>query len=420
MYKKAFKANFVSEGCRAGVIALLFLAISFPANVLSETVLSEGEAVRLGLERSDVTLQLQSLQKLAESDVVKAGILENPEFSYEQEHSNDDPDDITERSYMLSQTLDVFGKRTLKRSAATQRLHATKQEIAQWRLERSVELKQKFYMVLYQQELHDIFSIWRSGMDSMEVVMRKRLEAGDISGYDLERLMREQAFVQASQRQTHGDHELLLQELAALVGLSENKVKALRVTGSLLPETSLPPLETLLSQATKQPALLAIEQELKASALEEKLAARRWLPDITLGIGMKEVDEGEGDAVIFNMSIPLPVFDRGKADNQRAKATQVKLQSKYQIALTEKEGKIRGLWHQAGELTDASSPFVSDNACKVLVQKAEVAYREGEIGVLELLDAYRNSFENKSQILSLMLEARLARIQLDLLTGGNS
>jgi outer membrane protein TolC len=48
---------------------------------------------------------------------------------------------------------------------------------------------------------------------------------------------------------------------------------------------------------------------------------------------------------------------------------------------------------------------------------AEVAYREGEVGILELLDAVRTSSRARLRSIEIRLEARLAQIALERAVG---
>jgi outer membrane protein, heavy metal efflux system len=56
-------------------------------------------------------------------------------------------------------------------------------------------------------------------------------------------------------------------------------------------------------------------------------------------------------------------------------------------------------------------------AADELVQIAEVAYREGEVGILELLDAVRTASRARIRTIDLRLEARLAQIALERAVG---
>jgi outer membrane protein TolC len=52
------------------------------------------------------------------------------------------------------------------------------------------------------------------------------------------------------------------------------------------------------------------------------------------------------------------------------------------------------------------------------VQIAVVAYREGEVGILELLDAARTASRAQTRSIDLRLDVRLAQIALERAVGG--
>ena len=53
-----------------------------------------------------------------------------------------------------------------------------------------------------------------------------------------------------------------------------------------------------------------------------------------------------------------------------------------------------------------------------LLTIAEVSYREGEVGILELLDAARTTARAKTRNIDIQLEVRLAQIALERAVGG--
>jgi len=384
----------------------------------SEKLLSVQDAIRFGLSRPEIHQQMQSRTTLAESDMIEARTWANPEFSYDQETMDDGPENITERSYMLSQEFSISGQRAIQIEAARQRIDAEAGYIAQWRLEKTAEIKQKFYELLYRQEMMEVYKQMRSAMDSLEMVMQERKNAGDISGYDLGRLKQEKSFLVAEQSQAQAEQKRFIQEFSSLIGLSGNTGRHwLDVSGKLFPQEDSRPLEILLEQAADQPGLKAMKLQAKAYETDELHAKRSWIPDLTLGIGYKDTDEQDGDAILFGASLPIPVFDRNAASLKKAQAGRQQLQSEYTLALSEKKGTIRGLWYQDKEL-DAAVELLDCEDCNALLETAKIAYKAGEIGVLEILDAYRSAFEHRMQHLTLKREARMVRIELEMNTGG--
>ncbi|MCK7496275.1 MAG: TolC family protein [Comamonadaceae bacterium] len=115
------------------------------------------------------------------------------------------------------------------------------------------------------------------------------------------------------------------------------------------------------------------------------------------------------------------MFERGQAAGQRAAAQARATQGEYQLALARTQGDLRGFWRQASSLRQAAVRYADQSppASEDLVRIAEAAYRGGEIGILELLDAYRSRVEAQTETLELQLKARRARIELDTLVGAD-
>jgi cobalt-zinc-cadmium efflux system outer membrane protein len=154
----------------------------------------------------------------------------------------------------------------------------------------------------------------------------------------------------------------------------------------------------------------------------ERLAAeRRWIPDMTLGVGHKRTDESgrSENGVILSFSVPLPVFDRGQAGEQKARGQARTLRAERDLQLARAEGELRGLWRQAAQLRDAVVTFRTQTAVgsRELARIAQASYRAGEGSILELLDAYRSELDATQTELDLALRARMARIELDALAG---
>ncbi|MBI4985260.1 MAG: TolC family protein [Rhodocyclales bacterium] len=159
----------------------------------------------------------------------------------------------------------------------------------------------------------------------------------------------------------------------------------------------------------------------EAAELDSRAAARGWVPDVTLGIGTKRSDNGitRDNGAIVSLSIPLPVFDRQQAGEQRAAAEALTARAEYVLARNRAEGDLRGLHAQTQRLIVAATDYRRDAtaAAPELLRIAEAAYQGGESTLLELLDAYRGALEAETTALDLEWKAREARIDYDLLTG---
>ncbi|HLA35255.1 MAG TPA: TolC family protein, partial [Rhodocyclaceae bacterium] len=215
----------------------------------------------------------------------------------------------------------------------------------------------------------------------------------------------------------HAELEHALERLAALLGTHERKLSP---SGKLLPDAT-PPLDTLLSRLQDRPQLKAWEARAAAADLDGQAARRGWLPDVTLGIGAKRVDDGlqRDKGITFTASIPLPVFDRRQTAVQRATAEAKLARSEYRLNRATTEAEIRGLHQQSERLRNAALEFRAQAvaASSDLIRIATAAYQAGESTLLEMLDAHKGMFDAESAALELEWQARASRIELDQLTG---
>jgi cobalt-zinc-cadmium efflux system outer membrane protein len=382
--------------------------------------LTEAESVRLALVRPAVQALAEGRIAQARSEVTAEGQWPNPEFEYAREQVNRQPTDTTEEFYWLSQRFEISGQRGLRKEAAEHRVRAATLVTEGDRVAIEADVRARFYQVLHQQEQLGALEDWTRRLSTIEAVIRKREAAGDVSGYDALRLSREQSSAHATLRKEQAHYKRLWAELASVLGGAGAVTDYDGVTGRLLPEFP-PPLSSILEVVARRPDIARLAEDAQAHDLERRAGERGWVPELTLGVGLKTVDDdlGSDSGPMIAAGITIPLFDRGQAERQRASANAVIARSQYRLTLAAAEGELRGLWIEVTELTSAAREqhrVAREDAAR-LIEIAEVAYRGGELGVLELLDAYRGANEVELQALEMAASARQARVELNRMTG---
>jgi len=384
-------------------------------------VLTEPEAVRLGLSRPDVTDLFEGEIAVAQSDVMSAQRWPNPEFSYTHEPSSSLPGDPDQEYLWLSQRFDVSGRRGLRTAAAEHRVRAVTHDTELRRIELEAEIRQRFYEVLQRQMRVEAVKQWAGRMENITDIVRRQEAAGEVSAYDLRRLVRERSSAEARLDSEQANLAQAWERLQALLGRRDPHVPEQRVEGDLLPPTPLAPLESQLAALAVRPDLRGLEQQMAASELEQRAAARWWIPEITLGAGLKQMAQGPFDDTVplVSAAIALPFLDRQQAERSRAAAQAQLARSQRSLTLARATGEVRGLWQQANGLSNAARRFRKKTVqlSPELMGIAEAAYQGGQTGILELLDAYRSALDAELQALELELSARQAHIELDRLIG---
>lgn len=389
--------------------------LALPLAVWAQTPLTEAEAVRLGLARADLADLERGAVQAAEAEVLAAGLFPNPTLSYSRDRVDGSPDSV-EQIWMLGQTFDLSGRRGLHREAASRRVASVTAGNAARQLDMAAEIRRSFHDVLLRQQTIRAAETWAQRFAQIEGTVRKLARAGEASGYDQRRLSRERQTAEARLAAERAELDRSLARLMALTGAADVP----RLEGALLPSLP-PPVETALTGLDQRPDLQALSRRAEAADLDGRAARRGGIPGVTVGIGPKSVDNGStrDNGVALSLSVPLPVFDRQQAGQQRAAAEALQARAEYRLAMRRAEVELRGLHRQAEGLRATAIDYRSRavSASPELLRIAETAYQGGESSLLELLDAYRGALETETTALELEKRARDARIEFDLLTG---
>jgi cobalt-zinc-cadmium efflux system outer membrane protein len=247
-------------------------------------------------------------------------------------------------------------------------------------------------------------------------ILRTREREGEGSRFD--RLRAEQEL-----RETH------LLVTSAAIGVSDAKaalaamlprdITVTRIAAG--PERQQPaaPADALVVRAaTTRPELRALQRSAERAALESDAARRARLPSPAVFGGLKraDTDSGRERGAIFGVSVAVPLFDAGRREAAKWAAEGARTEAE-RAAI---ELQIRSEIVRASEslaLRQAAVAEDQEAAADELMRIAEVAYREGEVGILELLDAVRTASRARTRSIDLRLEARLAQVALERAVG---
>jgi cobalt-zinc-cadmium efflux system outer membrane protein len=405
---------------RIGIVSAFLVALVMPASAAESPALTERKAIELALTRPAYRDIEQGRLSTAESGVTEASLLPNPALSMERDRMSTPSGRSTETSVQISQTFDFSGRRALRQEAAGSRVDAARFDQQDRRINTIQEVRRLYSEAFYRDRLRAALAGWVQRIESAATVIAQLAKSGEVSGYDRRRLERESQTAKARMAGTAADYARMREALAGLTGETAGPKPSL--DGELLPQVT-PSLESVQATLRKRPDLASRNAQAEAFDRERSAAERAWIPDVTLDIGQKRVNEpGRSDnGVIVGVSVPIPLFNRGQASEQRARAQANTLRAEHALVLAKSEAELRGIWRQTTELRQAAESFRRDSlaSSRDLTRIAEAAYRAGEGGILELLDAYKAQLEAETTLLDLELRARLARIELDALSGVN-
>jgi cobalt-zinc-cadmium efflux system outer membrane protein len=267
--------------------------------------------------------------------------------------------------------------------------------------------------------------VWRNAvatLDQLVGVLRTREDAGEGSAYDRMRGARALADLRDGLAGASVERIRAQGALAGYLGPDVAADRLVAVPPNAAVDEAPATVEALIDRALSQRAdLQVLQYDIERFTLERRAAERLRVPTPSVGAGLKQSDTGSSrhSGYQFSLDVTLPLFNRGqfaaaqaRAQGDRAAAEAAALRRHVALDVRTAHTSLqRGL-----ERLDAYGRAVEDTS-DPLVATVRVAYEEGELGILELLDASQQALEARLRLLDLAAAARRARIELDRVTG---
>lgn len=405
--------------CFVPALLTFLLAANAKAQaVRTPTPLTERDVVMRALQRAALTDAIEGDVAIEEGRGRAASAYLNPQLSYMREQTFGTFG--TAEDYLsLAQTIDLGNRRGLHGEAGEARARAARQEGDASRLTVAADARQRFYEVLYRQDRVAALEGWVARIEQALAIVTRREQRGDAATYDRRRLERERAVAMGRLETERAALERAVARLQALLGTD---IGASRVTGTRLPVGDPEALATLLASTDSRPDLLALDLRIEAGLLDRTAASRWWVPDLRLEGGWKGVDlgrQGRTDGFLLGASLSIPLWDHSSGLARIAQGEARAARGRRALLESELDGELGGARSEAVRLRRAAAEFREQTSAASgdLVRIASAGYEGGELGLLELLDAYRGAADDSLSALDMEHAARRARIELDRLTG---
>ncbi len=236
----------------------------------------------------------------------------------------------------------------------------------------------------------------------------RRFKAGDIAVLDVNIARASLARVRAEREGAEASKSIALGELRQLLGLQSE----VDVDGSLSRpgETDL---TVALQTAAQRPELRALEAGIQEAEAELRLGLSFSKPEY--GIGVRYARE-EGDQIVLGgMTVTLPMFSKGQEQRAVGSARAARLRAELAAAQSRVQIEVRAVF-DAYTRRLAAVRMLETDAIPGLDENEQLTTRSfevGQLGLPELLLIRREILDTRSQYLDALLEAALARIDLD-------
>ena len=395
--------------CKARrLLALALMCCAWPG--YAQTRISADDAVALALSQPHVRQELDAGVDIARSDVLAARIWPNPELVLEQERGDAGPlGDARETTAVLSQTFELGGRRGLRVDAAEQGVRAAELGAGYERARLRADVLRAYSAVVAGERRRQAHARTADGLRELSAIAGKRQRAGDLSGYDSRRIAQASAQAQARASQADAEARAARARLAGWIGDAA-------LTAELDSSPPLPPIPVLPDAVRSAELDVLHAQRLHAQA--QARAERRLALPVTVGVGTKRVEEAgmSDDLMVFEVGVPLPLFDRNQAGRARTAAEAERADAHYQRALLQARSRRTAALEEAQHLS-ASARDLFDNAvpeASRLTEIARASFSEGELDLVGLLDAFDAETDVVDQALEQQARALDALLELQL------
>lgn len=176
------------------------------------------------------------------------------------------------------------------------------------------------------------------------------------------------------------------------------------------------PMQEIESAGTL--AMAAAEADLAIADAGVRLARAQRVPDLTVGAGARYMRDTGDTAALFSISIPLPLFNNGRAAVAQASSERLRAEAQQRVTAIEVDQAIARAQAEAANAatTAATASGPALQAAEEAARIARIGYREGKFGQLELLDAERTLAETRLAAIDALLNYHSAQAQLERLT----
>ena len=392
-------------------------AFSTLANVKTLTLkqaLSNTEQQNLVLKRYPYHQKILSALKS------QAALSPNPELSFEAENflgtHGSHAFSGAQYTLALSQLIELGDKRQNRINYATANIKAQTIEYKNTRLALLATTAERYYQVLKFQALIALNSERKNTVKQALNAIEKRAKAGAVSSADVTRMRYALSQVDLNTAMLQSEFErsrLALNELWQEVKVSDyyagdfSQMAAIKSEAALLAAVNTAPEFALLQQQyMQQTANLALQRSSGQS-------------DLTLGGGVRYNQQTDASSLVFSFSMPLQLSNANGGNIEAAQ---------HQLALlNEQQGQLRiqlrkqirtlyayyqGKSTQAQLLTQRVIP-----QAQTLIKQSLKSYQQGQISVLQLLDAQQALFDSKRALINTHSELYQVLLTLERLTG---
>jgi cobalt-zinc-cadmium efflux system outer membrane protein len=349
------------------------------------------EALRRAEQQHPLFQSWRERLRAAEGRAVQAATRPAPELGIDIENAFGSGERSglsgAETTVAFSQLIERGGLRDhrIEAAEADRGLQVTDGEIA--RLDLRAEVARRFVHVLSDQAQLGITQQATAHARTTLAEVERRVAAA--RSPLAERSRAQVSLERAHLEEEHAEHELLSsrRHLAAATGSIEADFG--EAEGDLLDLPAVEPFDALLARLRQTPDLLRFAGETRLRESEVRLSEARAASGLTLGAGVRRLEERDDTALVFSASMPLFGASRQRGHQIESQARLAQIGPDREQALLKAQAQLYEIWQ---ELNHARVEFEAQRdrvvpAMEEALKQTQYAYERGRYSLLELREA---------------------------------
>lgn len=347
----------------------------------------------------------------------QAGLYPNPDLAFELEgfggSGNFQGTGNAERTLTIEQEVLLGGKIKKRRRVSAEEIENSRWEMKILEQDIRKEAKQAFIKAAGAQKAvklqKDLVDLSRR----VHEAVRQKVDAGKVPRIEAVKSEIELKNNRQSLQTLDRRLESARKNLASFWGSEEPDFG--KVTADLGSLPDLPSFADLETGLRESPDISRFQTRKKLEQARHDLALARSMPDLKLSGGYRQIPETDDNAFIFEIAIPLQIFDRNQGNIKAADLATEQVADQQAAALNTLDKKLNNAYQNALSAREEIQTLKQDiiPATRQVFTAKKKGYQDGEFPFLELLDAQRVLFESQQRYNEALVSYHLAIAEIE-------
>jgi cobalt-zinc-cadmium efflux system outer membrane protein len=419
----AFLASLPVEIARAGEPPPSVAAPAEPVEAAAAGTLSLADAIDAALRHSPELASDRAEAAAIGARSAQADLWLNPEIDLMVENvaGSGDFDDIdrSETTLTVAQPIEIGGQRAQRRRVIESGGRRLDTQMQAHRLALIAEVKKRFLRVLLGQERRQLVAEVEELSSETLRAVEARVKAGAAAPAERSQV---RILLGRARLDLHlAEHEIAAarRQLAAMWGDSQPSFTAVGKLEDIGPP---PPLDELMARLEHSPEILRRDAEIERRAAAIDIERANRIPTVTLAAGARHFNETDDFAAIFDVSLPLPLFDRNQGGILEAEHLLVKARAERDAALLQARSELLAAYDdlqlQFEHIAQLGIHVLSQ--AKTAGAETLQSYRRGAATALDLLASQRVLLELQDEYFQALGKYQTALVDVERLTAASA